>query len=86
MSSFNPATVRLECGVCSTLNPYLEVMLCRGSLGSSMRPNGARIKSGAITPPGLPGMGSTPPQSGVGFGIGIEPGIHSVRSASDRDG
>lgn len=24
MSSFNPATVRLECGVCPTLHPYIE--------------------------------------------------------------
>ena len=73
-------------GVCSTLHPYLEVRLCRGNLGSSMRPNGASIKSGGITHPGQPGMGSTPPQSGGGFGTGIGAGILSVRSASDRDG
>lgn len=73
-------------GVCPTLHPYLEVILCRGDLGSNMRPNGARIKSGGITPPGLPGMSSTPPQSGGGFGTGTERGILSVRSASDRDG
>ena len=86
MSSFNPATVRLECDVYSILHPYLEVILCRGNLGSNMRPNGARIESGGITHPGLPGMSSTPPQSGGGFGTGIERGILSVRSASDRDG
>lgn len=37
-------------------------------------------------PTDQPGMSSTPPQSGVGFGIGTERGILSVRSASDRDG
>lgn len=73
-------------GVCSTLHPYLEVILCLGDLGSNMRPSGARIKSGGITHPGLPGMSSTPPRSGVGFGIGIGADILSARSASDRDG
>ena len=53
LNIYHPA---LADGVCSTQHPYLEVILCRGSLGSNMRPNGASIKSGGITHPGLPGM------------------------------
>ena len=51
-----------------------------------MRPSGARIKNGAITPPGLPGMGSIQLRSGGGFGIGTATVIPSVRSARDRAG
>jgi hypothetical protein len=83
LNIYHPA---LADGVCPTLHPYLEVILCRGDRASDTPTAAGKLESSAITPPGLPGISSTPPLSGGGFGTGIEPGTHSVRSASDRDG